>query len=264
MTCITFTTDFGTKDGYDGVMKGVVHGIAPQAAIYDISHEISPQNIQEGGLIIAQHAFYFPPGTVHIIVVDPGVGTDRRAIAARVGDHYFVAPDNGVLSRVFAHGEAQGWSIKVVSADNSNYWLPQQSNTFHGRDIFSPVGAHLANGILLEELGTPVEDPIRLPIPAPSQQESRIIGEVVHIDHFGNLATNIDREMLAGKQGIQVQIAGKTIQGLVTSFEAGEHGSNQLVALIDSTGALAISANKGSTAQILACQVGTPVEVSFE
>jgi S-adenosylmethionine hydrolase len=264
MTCITFTTDFGTKDGYDGVMKGVVHGIAPQAAIYDISHEISPQNIQEGGLILAQHAFYFPPGTVHIIVVDPGVGTDRRAIAAQVGEHYFVAPDNGVLSRVFALGEAQGWSIKVVSADNPNYWLPQQSHTFHGRDIFSPVGGHLANGILLEELGSPVDDPVRLPIPAPSQQENRIIGDFIHIDHFGNLATNIDRGMLAGKQGIQVQIAGKSIHGLVASFGAGEHSAGELIALFDSSGALAISANQGSAAQILQCRVGEPVEVFFE
>ncbi len=261
MTCITFTTDFGTKDGYDGVMKGVVHGIAPRAAIYDISHEISPQNIQEGGLILAQHAFYFPPGTVHIIVVDPGVGTERRAIAARVGDYFFVAPDNGVLSRVFARGEARGWGIEVVSADNPDYWLPEQSNTFHGRDIFSPVGAHLANGVPLEALGTPIDDPVRLLVPTARQEGDRIIGEVVHIDHFGNLATNIERGMLEGKREIKVEIAGKAIHGLAKSFDSTGQDPDQLLALFDSSGALAISANQGSAAELLQCAVGEPVEV---
>ncbi|MBG7609709.1 MAG: SAM-dependent chlorinase/fluorinase [Anaerolineae bacterium] len=264
MTCITYTTDFGTKDGYDGVMKGVVHGIVPHVAIYDISHEISPQNIQEGGLVLAEHAFYFPPGTVHIIVVDPGVGTKRRAIAARVGEYFFVAPDNGVLSRVFAYAEEQGWPISVVSTDNPEYWLDQQSNTFHGRDIFSPVGAHLASGVPLKKLGTTIFDAVRIEIPKAKDAEGKVSGEVIHIDHFGNLCTNINENLLKEKQGIKVHIAGKTITGLVKSFGYSEYDSGELIALIDSTGFLSISENKGSGYQILQCKVGEPVEITYK
>jgi S-adenosyl-L-methionine hydrolase (adenosine-forming) len=220
MKFITLLTDFGLRDGYVGVMKGVIYGIAPHAQIADISHTISPQNILEGALALGRVAPFFPPGAVHIAVIDPGVGTARRPIAARIGAHYFIGPDNGLFTVVLERAERSGDHIALVHLDRPRFWLPNVSNVFHGRDIFSPVGAHLANEIPLEDVGTPIENIARLELPRVEQSQQGFRGQVTSIDHFGNLATNIMREHLTGMDlsSIKVSLAGVDITGLVNTF----------------------------------------------
>ncbi len=175
MTVLSITTDFGITNGFVGVMKGVIYGIAPEAKIVDISHLISAQDVLEGAYAMWRAVPFFPPGSVHVGVVDPGVGTKRRPIGARLGDQYFIAPDNGLLTPLILDAEQNGDPIEFVHLDNPKYWLPKVSNTFHGRDIFAPTGAHLAAGVPLSELGTPITDPIRLDCPA--RRKPRMAGE---------------------------------------------------------------------------------------
>jgi S-adenosyl-L-methionine hydrolase (adenosine-forming) len=262
MKFITLLTDFGLRDGYVGVMKGVIYGIAPHAQIADISHTISPQNIMEGALALGRVVPYFPPGTVHIAVVDPGVGTARRPIAARIGAHYFVGPDNGLFTVVLERAERSGEHISIVVLDRPRFWLPNVSNVFHGRDIFSPAGAHLANEIPLEDIGTPIENIARLEIPRVEQSDNGFRGQVTSIDHFGNLATNIMREHLAGMplKNIRVSLAGVEIPGLVNTF--GDRSPGDLIALFGTSNDLTISVVNGSAAERLNVRVGEPVEVS--
>src|SRR5512137_720462 len=153
MPLITLTTDFGLKDGFVGTMKGVIWSICPSAQIADISHAIAPQNVLEGALVLWHAHAFFPPGTVHVAVVDPGVGTRRRPLAARIGEHFFVGPDNGLFTPEYEEAEKNGWLLEIVHLTNEKYFLPQVSRTFHGRDIFAPAAAHLADGVRLGELG---------------------------------------------------------------------------------------------------------------
>ena len=153
MPTLTLTTDFGLKDGFVGTLKGVIWSICPSAQIADISHAIAPQNVLEGALVLGRAYAFFPAGTVHVAVVDPGVGTARRPLAARLGVHYFVGPDNGLFTPMFEDAEKNGWPLEIVHLTNRHYFLAEVSRTFHGRDIFAPVGAHLANGVPLAELG---------------------------------------------------------------------------------------------------------------
>ena len=162
MTVLSITTDFGNTNGFVGVMKGVIYGIAPDVKIVDISQLISPQNVFEGAYAMWRAVPFFPPGSVHVGVIDPGVGTERRPIGARLGNRYFIAPDNGLLTPLILDAEQNGDPVEFVHLDNPKYWLPKMSNTFHGRDIFAPTGAHLAAGVPLKELGTPITDPIRM------------------------------------------------------------------------------------------------------
>ena len=262
MAFITLMTDFGIKDGNVGVMKGVIWGICPQAQISDLSHMIGPQNVREASLILLRSAPYFPKGTVHIVVVDPGVGTARRPMAARIGDWFYVGPDNGVITLLLERAEQQGWSAAFVQLDQTRYWLPDVSHVFHGRDIFSPVGAHLANGVALAALGSEFSDPVRLPFPAPTRIGNVWRGEVIHIDHFGNVASNIRVEHLGGelrhKERIQVKLKGVEIQGLVNTF--GERAPGEVVALLGSTGNLIVSVVNGSAADQLRVKVGDGIE----
>ncbi len=170
MTVITLTTDFGLRSGFAGVMQGVIYGLAPQARIVDITHFVSPQDIQEGAYTLWRAVPFFPKGTIHVYVVDPGVGTRRRPLAAQLGDQFFVGPDNGLLTPLIEDAERNQQQIEFVHLDRPQFWLPKISRTFHGRDIFSPVAAHLANGISLHELGTPFSDPVRLELPIHRRQ----------------------------------------------------------------------------------------------
>ncbi|HLA98188.1 MAG TPA: SAM-dependent chlorinase/fluorinase [Anaerolineales bacterium] len=256
---ITLLTDFGLKDGNVGVMKGVIWGLAPQVKIADISHQVSPQNVPEAALILRRSAPYFPRGAIHVIVVDPGVGTSRRPIAARIGPHYYICPDNGILTMMLARAEAENWPVQIVHADKPRYWLPEVSHVFHGRDIFAPLAAHLANGVPLQDLGAPVGDPIRLKLPLPKRTEHGWVGEVIHIDHFGNLSSNIRQEHLGNPANLQVHLCGFTIHGLVRTF--GERPPGELVALYGSTGNLIVSVVNGSAAQRLGTRPGDPLEV---
>jgi S-adenosylmethionine hydrolase len=259
MTIITLMTDFGIKDGNVGVMKGVIWGIAPDAQIVDVSHHISAQDVLEGAFILGRSAPYFPPGAIHVGVVDPGVGTKRRPIAARLGAQFFVGPDNGLCTILIERAEQEGSPVAVYHLDNPAYWLPEVSNVFHGRDIFSPAAAHLARGVDLPALGTPIADPVRLELPAPQRQGAVWKGQVIHIDHFGNIATNIRREHLAEPGPLSVRLCGTEVLGLVRTF--GDRQPGELVALYGSTGNLIVSVVNGDAAGRLRAKRGDPVEV---
>jgi S-adenosylmethionine hydrolase len=259
---ITLTTDFGIKDGNVGVMKGVIWNISPEAQIADLSHMIQPQSIREAALILARSAPYFPEKTVHVVVVDPGVGTARRPMAARVGTQYYVGPDNGTISMLLEKAQQSGWSTEFVHLTNPEYWLPQVSFVFHGRDIFSPVAAHISIGVPLKSFGPSIDDPVRLELPKAEKTKDGWYGEVIHIDHFGNIASNILTENLADalkkKEKVTVRVGDAEIAGLVNTFGDGAVG--ELIALWGSTGNLIVSVVNGNAAERLGIKVGDPVE----
>ncbi len=263
MAIITLMTDFGIKDGNVGVMKGVIWGICPQAQISDLSHVIGAQNVREASLILSRSAPYFPKGTVHIVVVDPGVGTARRPMAAKIGDWFYVGPDNGTITLLLERAEKEGWLCKFVQLEQTKYWFPNVSYVFHGRDIFSPVAAHLANGVPLPDLGTEFADPVRLQLPQPQRIENGWRGEIIHIDHFGNIASNIRIENLGNtiqnKDKIIVMTDGVQIKGMVNTF--GERTEGEVIALLGSTGNLIISVVNGNAATKLGIKVGDGIEV---
>jgi S-adenosylmethionine hydrolase len=256
-------TDFGIKDGNVGVMKGVIWGICPAVQISDLSHMIQAQNIREAGYILARSVPYFPKGSIHVVVVDPGVGTERRPMAAQIGDWFYVGPDNGTITVWLERAHNANWQTDFVELNRPQYWLQDISHVFHGRDIFSPVAAHLANGVPLNELGTPFNDPVRLELPKPEKTENGWRGEVIHIDHFGNISTNIRIENLGDAmkrmESILVRLHGTEINGMVNTF--GERAVGELVALIGSTGNLGIAVVNGSAQQRLGTKVGDGVEV---
>ena len=262
MAIITLMTDFGIKDGNVGVMKGVIWGICPHAQISDLSHMIAPQNVHEASLILLRSAPYFPKNTVHVVVVDPGVGTARRPMAAKIGDWFYVGPDNGIITMLLERAEQENWDCKFVQLDQAKYWLPDVSHVFHGRDIFSPAAAHLANGVPLSKLGTEFTDPVRLQLPRPQRLADGWRGEVIHIDHFGNVASNIRVEDLGPsirhKDAITVKLSGVDIKGLVDTF--GERPEGDLVALLGSTGNLIVSVVNGNAAAKLGVNIGDRIE----
>ena len=194
---ITLTTDFGTSDAYVGVMKGVILGINLHVQIVDITHAVPPQDIHEAAFLIHSAHHYFPKGTIHVIVVDPGVGSDRRAIVCQIDGAFFVCPDNGILTYLLQTIEnAEELSGNVVAIQNQTYCLPEVSNTFHGRDIFAPVAAHLSLGIPLDDIGLPAHNLIRFPMPPITISDGKLVGEIIKIDSFGNAITNISAAAL--------------------------------------------------------------------
>jgi S-adenosyl-L-methionine hydrolase (adenosine-forming) len=261
---ITLLTDFGLQDGYPGIMKGVIWGIAADAQIADLTHSIRAQDILEGALALGRAAPYFPPGTIHLAVVDPGVGTGRRAMAARAGDCFFVGPDNGLCTLLLE--QAAGRPQEAVQLDNPRFWLPVVSHSFHGRDIFAPVAAHLANGVLLKELGSPLADIVRLTIPQPQPLtgpgRQGWWGQVIHVDAFGNLATNFTRQHLLGGIRPCLRLAGKEICGLANTFGEGQPG--ELLAMLDSSGQVSVCAVNGSASERLNVTTGEPVELFWQ
>jgi S-adenosylmethionine hydrolase len=240
-------------------MKGVILDIAADAQIADISHGIAPQDVHQAAFVLARTAPYFPAGTVHVVVVDPGVGTERRPIAARIGKQNFVAPDNGVLTYIYQQAERRGEPIQVVHLDNPVYWLPEISNVFHGRDIFSPVGAHLTRGVPLLEVGHVIEDMVRIPLPQVEKVDGGLRGQVVLIDNFGNLLTNLERGHLEGFERLRFRIRGVEIGELSLTFGSRQPGD--LVAVIGEENDLTISVVNGSARELLGAQVGDAVEV---
>lgn len=261
MTVLSLTTDFGLTDGFVGVMKGVIYAIAPEAKIVDISHLIAPQSVLQGAYTMGRAVPFFPPGSVHVGVVDPGVGTERRPIGAHLGEHFFIAPDNGLLTPLILEAERKGEVLEFIHLDNPDFWLPKVSATFHGRDIFAPCGAHLAAGVPFRELGTPVTDPVRLELPRPEKTDRGWQAHVAIVDIFGNLTTDLPAEALAGRRDVLVRIRGREIGGVVDSY--GHRSAGELVAVIDSEDYLEIAVVNGSAALALNAQVGEFVEVTF-
>jgi S-adenosylmethionine hydrolase len=237
----------------------VIWGIAPHVQIADLSHLIQPQNVREAALILLRSVPYFPAGTVHLMVVDPGVGTARRPMAAQIGTQRYVGPDNGLLTLWLERAEADGSPVEMVLLDRPQYWLPEVSHVFHGRDVFAPSAAHLANGVPLRQLGSPLTDPVRLQLPRPARTRTGWMGEVIHIDHFGNVSTNLRQEQLGEQPDLVLRLCGVEIRGMVRAF--GERPVGELVALYGSTGNLIASVVNGSAAERLRARVGDPVEV---
>jgi hypothetical protein len=262
MTVLSITTDFGLTNGFVGVMKGVIYDIAPDVKIVDISHLISAQNVLEGAYAMWRAVPFFPDGSVHVGVVDPGVGTVRRPIGARLGDQYFIAPDNGLLTPLILDAERNDRPIEFVHLDNPKYWLPKISNTFHGRDIFAPTGAYLAAGVPLKELGTPITDPILMDMPRPEKTKNGWLAHVTIIDIFGNLATDLPAEALEGQPDVLIRIHDHEIEGLIESY--GHRKVGELIALIDSEYHLEIAVVNGSAARTLGAQIGDVVEVLYK
>lgn len=259
MRHITLLTDFGTTEGEHTVMKGVIWNIVPGNPIADLSHDIPPQDIRAAALVLERTAHYFPPETVHVIVVDPGVGTARRPIAGRAGGQFFVAPDNGVVTPLIERAEEAGEPVEVVHTDKPKYWLPNISSIFHGRDIFSPIGGHLAKGVPLTELGTPITDFIRFHTPKPEIASDHIDGEILHIDHFGNIICNIRREHIQPMGPVDVSLCGITLHGMVETF--GQVAVGELAALYSPSDYLFVAVTNGDAATRLGAKIGDPVKV---
>lgn len=251
MPHVTLLTDFGTADAYVGAMKGVIASLAPDATVHDVAHDIAPGDVAAAAFALSRYWQLYPEGTVHVIVVDPGVGSRRRALAARVAGRLFVAPDNGVLSHVLRADD----DATVVALEDETYFRRPVSNTFHGRDVFAPVAGHLARGVALDALGPPVENPTRLVWPQATRSAKGVEGVVVHVDRFGNLITNIPGEWC--RRGDLVWVAGRTAGELHRAYADVEPG--RLLALVGSTGLLEISARDGSAAAELEAERGSAV-----
>jgi len=256
---ISLLSDFGLKDPYVAEMKAVILSICQDASIIDISHEIEKFNIRMGAFILAQAARCFPEGTIHVAVVDPGVGTTRRPIIVETERSLYVGPDNGLL--ILA---AENEGIRhVYEITNRKYMLKRISRTFHGRDIFSPAAAYLAKGVEPSKFGPIIQDPVKPSFSAPKIREDAIMGEVIHIDGFGNVITNISEENLkaAGiSEGneISIQLNDEELKlKLCSSY--GEVARNRLLSIIGGTGFLEISVNQGSASEFLGVKAGAPV-----
>jgi S-adenosyl-L-methionine hydrolase (adenosine-forming) len=255
---IAFLTDFGTTDHYAGTMKGVVLGICPDATLVDVTHDIPPHDVMSGALELAASYKYFPAGTIFVVVVDPGVGSPRRGLAADTGDYRFVAPDNGVLTAVLREAPAK----KIVELTERRYARPTVSRTFEGRDRFAPAAAWLGKGIQLAALGRPVSEIHRLDMPAPEASATAVRGVVVRVDRFGNLVTNIDRKLVErlGIDGITIDAGGKAIGRVVATYA--ELPADGVGALFGSTDHLELAAPSASAAERLGLGRGAPITVT--
>lgn len=256
---IALLTDFGTRDHYSGVMKGVVLGICPDVTLVDVTHDLPPHDIAFAAHELAATYRHFPAGTIFLVVVDPGVGTARRGIAAEAADRKFIAPDNGVLTAVFQEAAPK----RVVELSERRYARPTVSRTFEGRDRFAPAAAFIAKGIHLEAFGRSVTDYQLLSLPVPEVRGDSLCGCVVRVDRFGNVVTNLDRRSCekfgAGSAGFRVRVAGTPIGRLVSTYADLQPG--EIGALFGSTDHLECSVLAASAARQLGVSVGDPVEV---
>jgi S-adenosyl-L-methionine hydrolase (adenosine-forming) len=251
---ITLTTDFGTRDGFAAQMKGVILSINPVAKLIDVTHDIEPFAVVEGALVLKGVSSRFPRGTVHVAVVDPGVGSSRRGIVASAAGRMYVGPDNGIFSLVETFGEA----LVVREIQNSEYILKEPHSTFHGRDVFAPAAAHLSAGRPVEAVGPVIPDPVVLAIPAARPTADGIQGEVTYIDRFGNLFSNIESGMIV-RSVAAVRVGDVTISGISRYF--GQVDPGKPVVLINSFGLLEIAINRGDASKVLAMGKGASVKV---
>lgn len=247
---IALLTDFGSADGYVGVMKGVILGIAPQTPLVDITHEIAPQDVRDGAWVLHTAWRYFPEHSVFLSVVDPGVGSARRAVAVRVARRIFVGPDNGLFSYVLNAEPATA----AVILDNPRFHLPTTSSTFHGRDIFAPCAAHLASGVPLDELGSlaTIDSLVTFTLPRPEWRGDTLVAHVAHVDRYGNLITDIGPDLAESTfetQSSSVQVGGRTITDRARTFA--ESADGEPFFYLDSSGYLAIAVRNGSAAATL-------------
>jgi len=261
MPIITLTTDFGSDSPYAAAMKGVILSINPAATLVDISHAVPPQDVRRGALVLENTTPWFPEGTIHVAVVDPGVGSDRQIVYARIGEQQYVAPDNGLLSRLLAKTPA----AEIRRLANPAYWLQPVSATFHGRDIMAPVAARLSLGLDPRELGPPAGRLAACHWPQPELSDRKIRGQVIEIDSFGNLVTNIAAELFAGRP-TDTRVC--VVCGIYETFGIYHHYAAQaggmLVALVGSTGRLELAVVGDNAAARLGVAVGTRVALAWE
>lgn len=256
---ITLLTDFGQRDGYVAAMKGVILGICSNAHLIDLSHEVEPQNVEAGAFLLQAHHRYFPAGTVHLAVIDPGVGTERAALACYAGGHYFVAPDNGLLDFCLDFSEHQ-----TIRLTRQEFWRETISSTFHGRDIFAPVAAHLARGEPLTHLGEPFSLHRKFP-PVECRIDGNILyGQIAYVDRFGNLISNISQRRIqefSRGEMVTVMLGGQLIGGVSKTYD--EVPSDTPVALIGSFGFLEIGVNRGNAQRRFGAGRGTQVSIEL-
>ncbi len=256
---ITLTTDFGLADGYVGTMKGVILVICPDAILVDISHDVRPQAVRQGAYLLSCAAPFFAPGTTHLAVVDPGVGGHRRPLLVQTQMATYIGPDNGILSMALDRDPP----LRAIHLTNQAYWLRAVSHTFHGRDIFAPVAAHLAAGVdpLVMGVPIPVESLVRLPAAGPAPQpDGSLLGEVLHIDRFGNVVTSFRPSDLPDR--LTIEIAGARIDRLSSTFGDAEIGAR--LAYIGSGGHLEIAVRDGNAAKELGAGLGAPVRITSQ
>ena len=268
---ITLTTDFGLQDTYVAAMKGVILDINPKVTLVDICHSIEPQNIPQAAFLISTAYSYFPKDTIHMVIVDPEVGSRRRAIILKTREAFFLAPDNGVLSYIIhrpslkralskAKPKRLPPGLLAIEISNPKFWHHPVSSTFHGRDIFAPVAAHLSLGVPLQEFGQVITSLSAFPVPRPQVgARGELIGHILHIDRFGNIITNIDNEDLpSGK--FSIEVADRQIESLSTSYAE----ADGLLALIGSSGHLEIAVKNSSAAGLLSAKIGDEVRIKRE
>jgi S-adenosylmethionine hydrolase len=256
---VTFTTDFGSRDHFAGVMKGVIASINPEANVIDISHEVAPFEITHGAFLLAQSYRYFPPKTIHVAIVDPGVGSARRPILIEAEKQYFIGPDNGVLAMVYTRVPH-----KARELTSDKYFLQPVSTTFHGRDIFAPVAAHLSRGVRASSLGPLIEDHLKPSFTEPQRTSKRTwLGTVLHVDRFGNLITNfhIDHFSRVAAAAFDLCIGTLRLMRLAQAYADVEPGEPFVI--VGSSGYLEVAANQGSAARILGCVSGSPCELTI-
>jgi S-adenosylmethionine hydrolase len=249
---ITFASDYRSADGYAAVVKGVLKSLAPKAEIIDVAHDL--HSIPKAALVLSRYAQVYPAGTIHLIIVDPTVGTSRRAVVGRAGGRYFVGPDNGIFTRVVADRPDMVWH----EIDSSRLPRAPISATFHGRDIFAPAAATLANGREMADFGPPVDNLVKFDIPMPVLEEGKISGEVIDIDSFGNLIINISSDMLTGSPKVEMMRRELPFMPTFAEVPAG-----MPLAYIGSMGALEIAVNMGRAADYFGVEVGTKVTVTL-
>lgn len=256
---ITLTTDFGLQDCFVGIMKGVIAGINSAAAVVDLTHGIPAQDVMAGALTLRHSIGYFPRGTIHVAVVDPGVGSSRRPVLIECDGSYFIGPDNGLLSLAIADKKPG----LIVQLSNPAYHLQPLSTTFHGRDIFAPVAAHLSLGVPATEFGRSWETFYRLALPKISRSAAEIVGEIIYIDRFGNLFTNIQEHDLTGlaREQVEITLGAIRIPGLASNYAAANAGN--CVAVINSWGLLEIAVCRGSAQQNTGAKFGDKVHLSI-
>jgi S-adenosylmethionine hydrolase len=256
---VTLTTDFGTDSPYVAAMKGVILCINPRARIVDLSHDVPPQDVRHVSFFLAEALPYFPPGTLHVVVVDPGVGSARAILYVGLAGQRLLVPDNGCWTLLAEGHHAQ--PLRVVRVSEPRFWRPQVSPTFHGRDIFAPVAGYLSLGINPAELGPALTDWVRLPWPAPARKPDGIRGEVIFVDHFGNLISNICATNLGARPDARVRVGPAPVPRRVRTYADAAPG--ELVALSSSNGLLEVAVVRGSAARLLGAAVGSPVLVEW-
>ena len=255
---ITLLTDFGTKDSYVASIQGVSLSINPHCLVVDITHQVSPHDIQEGAFILANAYSYFPKGTIHLSVVDPGVGGARKPILLVTQNYFFIGPDNGLFTLVAQRERV----TQVVVLTEQRYFLSKVSKTFHGRDLFAPVAAHLSLGIKPVAFGHEMNTIIKIGFQKPMLKEGKLLGEILHIDTFGNLVSNIDKEKLfrfTKGQPLVIRAGGKTISGLKEGYWEGKKG--ETIALVGSSGFLEISVREGNARKMLKLKRGDQIAI---